>query len=959
MPNNRQQTFDFGESSDPRRASKEAQAASAQPWVGQNGMAESAASASFAPEPLNPSPSPPDSLAGETVYVVDAHSLIFQVFHAVGEMTGPSGQPVNAVFGFTRDILDLLEQKQPHYLFCAFDLPGPTFRHARYENYKIDRAEMPEDLRPQIPAIMRLMEAMRIPVLTHRSFEADDILATVARRVEELGGECVLVTSDKDCRQLITDNTRLYNIRKTSYYDAKSLQADWGIRPDQVVDFQALVGDATDNVPGIELIGPKTARDLLATYDTLEGVLDHADEIAGKKRKQNLIDGRDIAMLSRELVKLVDDVPVEVDWIAGRVGEFDNEAVLEHFREFGFRQFANRLSNVKASEAPKRWEATYELVSTRRRFAEWVELLSTAEQISFDTETTHRSPRWAELVGLSFAIAEGKAFYVPVRAPAGDPCLDLEFVLASLKPVLENAAVAKIGQNLKYDALVLRNYGIHVAGLSFDTMIADYLLEAGGRNHSLDDLADRYLNHKPTKITELIGAGKNQKRMDEVPVALVSDYAAEDADVPMRLRPLLGHRLKEERLDDLFTSLELPLIDVLVEMEFNGMMIDTRRLADLSEDYGRRMETLQTEIHEIAGREFNIASPKQLAQVLFTELELPVVKKTKTGPSTDAEVLAELARLHDLPAKIVDYRKYAKLKGTYIDALPALVCPATGRVHTSLNQVVAATGRLSSNDPNLQNIPIRTEEGREIRSAFVPGKPGWRLLAADYSQIELRVLAHYSQDEALIAAFTNDEDIHARVAGQIHKVSLDRVTSDMRRGAKAINFGVIYGQSPFGLAKALDIPQEQAAEFIDTYFAQYPGVEAFMDNLLNECREQGYVSTMLGRRRTIQGVRKSQDRAKNPRSRTMPERTAINTVIQGSAADIIKLAMIAVYGRLTREKCQARLLLQIHDELLFEAPADEIDWLTDLARDEMAAATDLQAPLKVDVKTGPNWADCE
>jgi len=955
MSKDRQQTFDFGEPGGAGGGENHP----SEPKLPQTQHSEPAVDVAPNPAAHGASPAQPESLAGETVYVVDAHSLIFQVFHAVGEMTGPSGQPVNAIFGFTRDILDLLEQKQPHYLFCAFDLPGPTFRHEKYDNYKIDRSEMPEDLRPQIPAIMRLMEAMQVPVLTHESFEADDILATVARCVEELGGDCVLMTSDKDCRQLITDKTRLYNIRKASYYDAESLLADWGIRPDQVVDFQALVGDATDNVPGVELIGPKTARELLAAYETLEGVLDHAGEISGKKRKQNLLDGREIAMLSRELVKLVEEVPVEVDWIAGRVGEFDNEAVLEQFREFGFRQFASRLSNVKASEAPKQWEATYRLISSAPELIELTQRLSSAEQISFDTETTHRSPRWAQLVGFSFAVEEGEAFYVPVRAPAGDPCLDLDFALETLKPILEDESIGKIGQNLKYDVIVLRNYGVHVSGIAFDTMIADYLLEAGGRNHSLDDLADRYLNHKPIKISELIGTGKQQKRMDEVPVTSVSDYAAEDADIPLRLCPLLRHRLGDEGLDDLFNSLELPLVDVLVEMEFNGMTIDSQRLAQLSEDYGQRMDTLQSEIHNIAGREFNIASPKQLAEILFTELELPVIKKTKTGPSTDAGVLAELAGLHELPAKIVEYRKYAKLKGTYIDALPELICPATSRVHTSLNQVVAATGRLSSNDPNLQNIPVRTEQGREIRSAFVPGEAGWRLLAADYSQIELRVLAHYSQDEALIDAFTNDEDIHARVAGQIHEVSLDQVTADMRRGAKAINFGVIYGQSPFGLAKALDIPQEQAAEFIDAYFARYPGVEAFMDNLLNECREQGHVSTMLGRRRAIQGVRKSEDRSKNPRSRTMPERTAINTVIQGSAADIIKLAMIAVYERLKQEKRQARLLLQIHDELLFEAPADEVDWLTGLVREEMATAADLLVPLKVDVKTGPNWADCE
>jgi len=908
------------------------------------------------PDPSQPQP---ESLAGQTVYLVDSHSLIFQVFHAIPEMTGPAGQPVAAVFGFTRDMLDLLDQRRPDYLFCAFDLPGPTFRHELYDQYKIDRGEMPEDLRPQIPAIRELLTAMRIPSLDCATFEADDVLATAARQVEQRGGACYVVTGDKDCRQLITDQVAIYNIRKRSVFDADALQKDWGIRPDQVVDFQALVGDPTDNVPGVPLIGPKIARELLEKYETLEGVLDHAEEISGKKRKQNLIDGRDTALLSRQLVRLVDDVPIEIDWNAGRVGDIDRQGVLALCRQFGFRSLAERFGGIESTDAPKAWKADYRTIATPEELDELVAQLARQRRIAVDTETTHTNPRRAEIVGYSFAWKEGSGVYVPVRAPEGERCLDPAATLEALRGVLENPQIEKIGQNLKYDMVVLRSAGLEMAGAAFDTMVADYLLEAGGRNHGLDDLARRYLHHTKVKISELIGSGKNQRRMDEVPVEQVTAYAAEDADVPLRLRPLLERRLEESDLKELFTTLEMPLIDVLVEMEYNGIRVDTDRLAELSGQYGRRMDALTEEIYKLAGRELNIASPKQLAEVLFDELKLPVVKKTKTGLSTDAGVLAELARLHPLPAKIVEYRQYAKLKGTYVDALPELVHRQTGRVHTSLNQVVAATGRLSSNEPNLQNIPVRTEEGREIRSAFLPGHDDWLLLAADYSQIELRVLAHFSHDETLLAAFANDEDIHAAVAAQIYQTPLAEVTREMRRKAKAVNFGVIYGQSAFGLAKALDIEQEEAAEFIDAYFAQYPGVETLIERILVDCRADGYVATIAGRCRAIQGVREEEQRQRAGHQKTLPERTAVNTVIQGSAADLIKRAMIDVHRRLQREKPDAKMLLQIHDELIFEVPPEEVETLTQLVVEEMSAAGQLKVPLKVDVKAGPNWAACE
>ncbi|HEY4760901.1 MAG TPA: DNA polymerase I, partial [Thermoguttaceae bacterium] len=907
------------------------------------------------------------------------------------------------------------------------DLPGKTFRHEMYDQYKIQRPEMDADLQPQIPAIRRVLKVLGIPALGCEAFEADDIMATVAQLVDQLGGECFLVSSDKDCRQLIRDRVKIYNIRKNSIFGREDLLEDWGVTPEQVVDFQALVGDSVDNVPGVPLIGPKFARQLIEQYGTLESVLDHADKVQGAKRKENLLKYRDQAFLSRQLVRLDTHVPIAVPWNfpAGRI---DRSAALSLFREFGFRSLSLKIDTlckklglegeaqtglfesphpsplpegegtdvahslpegegtefslaprpsplvpvlcphpsplpegegtVVAHSLPKgegTFEPTYYLVDTPEAFEAFLAELKKQKSISLDTETTHVLPRWAELVGLSFSWNENEGWYLPVRAPDDERHLDLQKTLEALRPVLENPAIEKIGQNLKYDIIVLRAAGIRLAGTAFDTMVASYLLDAGRRNHNLDDLALDYLGHDTIKITELIGTGKNQKRMDEVPVRQVADYAGEDALLPMRLHPILDKKLQENQLVDLFTQVELPLIDVLVEMEYNGVKIDVDRLAELGQEYGSRMDELEGEIHGLAGHDFNIASPKQLQTVLFKELKLPMLKKTpKTGPSTDAEVLEELARLHPLPAKLLEYRQYAKLKSTYVDALPELVHPVTGRVHASFNQVVAATGRLSSSDPNLQNIPVRTEIGREIRSAFVPGEEGWSLLAADYSQVELRILAHFCGDEKMCEAFARDEDIHARVASQVNNVPLEEVTPEMRREAKAVNFGVIYGQSAYGLSKALGIEQDAAARFIDNYFEGYPRIEEFLEQVLAECSKTGYVKTILGRRRTIQGVRPNAGRQRN-----LAERTAINTVIQGSAADLIKLAMIGIHKRICSEGITARMLLQIHDELIFEVPTQNVPRLAQLVSEEMAGVRKLKVPLKVDLKAGPNWADAK
>jgi DNA polymerase-1 len=912
--------------------------------------------------------SQPASLKGWSVVAIDAHSLIFQVFHAIPEMTSPHGEPVAAVYGFIRDVLQLWETRQPDAILCAFDLPGPTFRHQFYDAYKADRSEMPADLQPQIPKICEVLDALGIPVLTSPGFEADDVLATLARQCDELEANLLIVTGDKDCRQLITEHVSLFNIRKNEVYDAASLRADWGVRPDQVVDFQALVGDKVDNVPGVPLIGPKIAQELLATYDTLENVLNNASAVAGAKRQQNLIEHRGDALLSQRLARLDVNVPLTPDWYTARDRPVDHERVQELFRQFGFRSLGDRITALDQQTPTQARTAAAaaecHVIDTAQKLTEFVEKLSQQTLISVDTETTNVDPRLAEIVGYAFAIKPGEGFYIPVRGPEGDSVLDPNLVVETLRPILENPAIAKVGQNLKYDYIVLRGAGVKLAGIKFDTMIASYLLDSGERSHNLDQLALRYLEHETIKIESLIGTGKNQKQMDEVPVAEVAPYAAEDAEVALRLVPLLTERLEEQGLESLNEAAEVPLIETLGDMEFAGIAVDTDRLAELSAQYRAKLNQLTIDIEELAGHSLNIASPKQLAELLFSELKLPVIKRTKTGPSTDASVLEELAAVHPLPAKIVEHRQYAKLLNTYVDALPTMVHPETKRVHTSFNQVVAATGRLSSNNPNLQNIPIRTAEGREIRSAFKPGPPGWKLLAADYSQIELRVLAHFSGDETLRNAFANKEDIHTLVASQVEDVPLAEVDGDMRRRAKAVNFGIIYGQSPFGLAKALGISKEEATTFIETYFARYPGVLQFMTETLTRCRQQGYVSTLLGRRRSVQGVRPvpvglREEKSGLLRQLNLAERTAVNSVIQGSAADLIKLAMIDIARKLADSQLPATMLLQIHDELVFEVAPDRIDDLARLVVEEMSQVMSLAVPLGVDVKFGDNWAECE
>ena len=894
----------------------------------------------------------------DTLYIVDTFSLVFQVFHAIRQpMTGTRGQPTNAVFGFTGDLQHLLKEKALTHIICAMESQTPQERVAIYEDYKANRDEMPDDLRPQIPLIFDVIKGYGIPIVSHPGWEADDVIATVATEAAKIGMNVRIVTSDKDMRQLLTPKIHIYSLRKKQLYDAENLWDDWGVRPDQVVDFQSLVGDSVDNVPGVPLVGPKKAQALLEKFETLDEVLANADKAPGKKLSENLVTYKDQALMSKELVRLNTALPIDINWDEYRISSPDHQRLHELFTDFGFRRYANEMETELAQdkiENSGNEKREWTKVDNDQIFEAFLDELKDQDKFCVDLETTSIDPLQADIVGWAFCWEGGRSFYLPVDGPKGTAVLDPQFVLEAFKPILEDHERTVVNQNVKYDMLVLRRVGINIVSLGVDSMVGDYLLDAGARTHKLDEISKKYLHRKMIPISDLIGKGKKQLKMFEVDVDDAAEYASEDADVCWQLTEIIEEKLEEEGLWDLYWDLERPLIHVLAEMEWNGIKVDTEELKRQSDRLTTRLAQLMIEIYEGAGSEFNIDSPKQLSKVLFEDLNLPIIKRTKTGISTDQEVLEKLAVDHPLPAKIMEHRQLTKLKGTYLDALPNLVNKYTGKVHTSFSQTTAATGRLSSSDPNLQNIPVRTEEGRLIRKAFIPSEPDWKLICLDYSQIELRMLAHFCHDEEMTKAFRDGVDIHTAVAAQVYGVAAEEVESAQRRVAKAVNFGVIYGQSPYGLAAALGIPKEEAAQFIEDYFTKYSSVQEFMEQTLDEVKESGFATTILGRRREISGIR-----GKRWGNLNMPERTAVNTVIQGSAADLIKRAMLSVHARMQAENHPGRMLLQIHDELVFEAPSEHVDSLITLAREEMETALELDVPIVVDCKTGDNWLDAE
>jgi len=918
------------------------------------------------------------------VYLIDGSGFIFRAFHALPPMTRADGTPVNAVYGFVTMVMKLLEETDADHIAVIFDSERKTFRNDIYADYKANRPPPPDELVPQFDLVFQATRALNLPCIAQPGYEADDLIATYTRLAREQGADVTIVSSDKDLMQLVGTGVVMLDAMKNRVIGPDQVMERFGVGPEKVVDVQSLAGDSTDNVPGIPGIGVKTAAQLINEYGDLDMLLLRAAEIKQPKRRQSLLDGADTARLTRELVRLKADVPIEHPLETLAVRDPDAQMLVDFLREQNFKSLLAKVeSRMPAGvadgvhfahgadhEAKATETAAYELVQDVAALERWVAAARRAGIVAVDTETTSLDPMRAVLVGVSLSLVDGKACYVPLahRAAGGQGSLDLAAAgngagngeavrqipvaqaLDLLKPLLEDPSVLKVGHNIKYDMHVLARQGVEVAPVE-DAMVLSYVLDGGLHSHGMDELADQMFGYKTIPFEEVVGSGKNMVTFDRVPLDKALDYAAEDADVIGRLFRALRPRLLAERMVTVHETLERPLIAVLERMERHGIRADAVALKTLSDDFNVRMGDLADEIYRLAGHEFNIGSPKQLGEVLFDEMGIGGGKKGKTGAyATGADVLEDLAAQgHDLPARVLDWRQLSKLKSTYTDTLCEQINPETGRIHTCYAQTVAATGRLSSNDPNLQNIPVRTEEGRKIRRAFV-ADDGHVLLSADYSQIELRLLAHVAGIDTLKDAFRQGLDIHAMTASQVFGVPIEGMDPMIRRKAKAINFGIIYGISAFGLARQLRIPRGEAARYIDAYFERYPGIRAYMEGAIKAAREQGYVTTLFGRRIHARGIA---DR--NPAMRSFAERAAINAPIQGGAADIIKRAMIRVPAALAAQNLQARMLLQVHDELVFEVPVAEVTETESVVRSAMEGAAHLDVPLVVDTGHGVNW----
>ncbi len=885
-----------------------------------------------------------------TLYLIDGSAYIYRAYHAVRGLSNSSGLPTNATFGFTRMLIKLMADRSPSHVAMFFDAKGPTFRHDRYAEYKANRPPMPDDLVVQLPWIRKVTQAFNIPVFEMPGYEADDLIGTLAHTAEKKGFRVVMVTGDKDFMQLVTERCTIWDPMKDKVLDPAAIRKAFGLDARQIIDMMGLSGDTSDNIPGVPGIGQKTAVELIKTFGSIDGVYAGLDTITKKKQKESLIQYKNQALLSRELVTIDRHVPVDFDPEGYETRGPDDEALTQLFAELEFRQLQKEYAT-----AGETVERRYAAIMDTNALDELVCHLERSDRFAIDTETTSLDPMRARLVGLSFSLAAAEAWYIPVgHNYLGAPKqLSLAVVQERLRSVLANPKIEKIGQNIKYDWMVLRRHGVDLAGVAFDTMVASYLINPGKRAHGLDQIALDYLNHKNISYADVAGKGKSAVTFDQVTIEKAIPYACEDADITLAAHDVFVPLLEENGLTDLMKQVEMPLLPVLLEMEMTGVCVDRDRLHDLSKSFAGQLDILERQIHAQAGETFNINSSQQLGHILFEKLNLPVQKKTKkkTGYSTDVEVLTTLARSHELPALVLRHRTLSKLKSTYADALLELIHPETGRIHTSFNQTVAATGRLSSSDPNLQNIPIRTEEGREIRKAFVP-REGWQLLSADYSQIELRILAHCSEDPILIQAFKDDEDIHTRTASEVFQVFPQMINDELRRQAKAINFGIIYGMSAFGLARELEISNKMAQTYIDHYFNRYQGVKTFIDRTIAAAYDTRQTSTLLGRIRQLPDIASS-----NRNVRQFAERTAINTPIQGTAADLIKLAMINVDRALHHQGMRTAMLLSVHDEMIFEAPPDELDDAKALVRKEMENVWELAVPLKVNMACGRNWAE--
>ena len=926
------------------------------------------------------------------LFLLDAMALIYRAHFAFSKNPRINSKGLNTgvMLGFTNTLLEVLEKEKPTHIAVAFDTYAPTFRHIRFEAYKANRQEQPEDIAVAIPWVKEIVQAFNIPVLELDGFEADDIIGTIAKKAENTSFVVYMMTPDKDFGQLVEDHIYLYKPsfmgNAVDVMGPKEICAKWDIEHvDQVRDILGLMGDAVDNIPGIPGIGEKTAVKLLKAYGTIEELLKNTHELKGKQ-KENVENFAEQGLLSKELATISQEVPIAFVEEELRYESPNEEKLKALFAELEFRTLTKRvfgeaikkpqirvdeqLGLFTGMDQPETVETEevlpipeveqhdsiasrlhiYHKVEGKEAVEELVSYLLQQKEICLDTETTSVNANEAELVGISFAYIPGEAYYLPV--PENESAA--REILEWLKPVFDSENIIKIGQNIKYDLLVLRNYGISVKGALYDTMLAHYLIEPEGK-HSMDWLSEQYLNYKPVSIESLIGKkGKNQGNMRDVAVDEVVEYASEDADITLQLKHKLDPQVKENKVEKLFHEVENPLIHVLMAMEFEGVKINTEALSELSKVLDEESKVIEKRVYELAGEPFNLSSPKQLGEILFVKLNLdPKAKKTKTGQfATGEEVLSRMAGEHEIAQAILDYRQMVKLKSTYVDALPELINPKTGRIHTTYNQFVAATGRLSSINPNLQNIPIRSARGREIRKAFVPRDGNHIILAADYSQIELRIMAAFSKDESMIEAFKNGRDIHATTAAKIFQVPLEDVTSDMRRKAKTANFGIIYGISAFGLSQRLNIPRGEAKEIIDAYFKEFSAVKAYMDNCIENARKQEYVETVLGRRRYLRDIN-----SRNATMRGFAERNAINAPIQGSAADMIKVAMIDVHKWMIKENLKSKMILQVHDELVFDAHKEEVELLKAEIPKLMAGAVDIGIPIEVEVGTGNDWLE--
>lgn len=874
------------------------------------------------------------------LYLIDGNSYVYRAFFAIKGLTNSKGFPTNAIYGFTNMLLKIIREKKPDGIVVSFDSPAPTERHRMFEAYKAQRPETPGELVQQLPHIRKMIAAFNIKIFEAPGYEADDLLCTIAKRAENEGANVFIVTSDKDMLQIVDQRIKIYDPVKDRVLDEEYVKEKFGVGPERVTEFMALTGDAVDNIPGVKGIGEKTARELLLSFRDLEELLNHPEKIKKEKLRALIAENADMVRLSKQLATIDTSVPLDIDVNDFAVREPDWPALLTLFRRFEFGSMMKMIPSAKS-------ERHYETILSIEKFKNL--LSSVHAPFAFDLEATGRDPLRDSIVGLAVSRERGGAYYMPFshsyqNAPEQ---MDKREALKAASGIFENADIPKIGHNLKYDIEMLRQEGLEVRGKLYDTMIASYLLNPNKPDHSLGDVSFQYLSYRKRTFQEVLG---KRNSFSDVPVEEAAAYAAEDAVLALELKEILFEKLREQGLEKLYFDIEMPLIRVLMEIEETGFRVDVEKLNDMSKELSRELDSIQRRVYFLAGEEFNINSPKQLSKVLFHSLGLKPGKKTKTGYSTEVSVLEELAETHELPKEILDYRSLSKLKYTYTDVLPNLIHPVTGRIHTSFNQTVTATGRLSSSEPNLQNIPIRGEWGRRIRETFI-AEGNNLILSADYSQIELRILAHLSGDHGLIDAFTTGVDVHTRTASDIFGVDLEKVTPEMRRVAKTVNFGVIYGISPFGLSGALNITPAEAKKYIDGYFEQHPGIKGYIERILGAAREQGCVTTILGRKRSIPEMK-----SHNANTRALGERLAINSPIQGTAADIIKIAMIRIRDAFHAEGMKGKMVLQVHDELVFELPEDELDAAGRIIKEKMENVVALSVPLKVEMGYGRNWA---